>query len=300
MDSQSSPRIGVALGSGAARGLSHIPYIEAMDEMGLKPSIIAGTSIGALIGAGWANGMTGADLREHAFSVLGSFQQIAGKLWTGLPTLTGAFKTGLSFQVDARAITDAFLPEGFPDDFSALSIPLNVVATDLRGWEEVVIGAGPLRTAIAASLAIPSLFRSVSHAGRIFVVGGATNPLPLDRAAIGSDILVGIDVNGVADEKLTGIEPGVFDASFLASQIMSQTMIRNMIKHYPPDVYVQPAVNAFGILEFWRVREVLAAAETDKDRFKRALGTAIEGFEARRRGGLLTDALPAEANGRQP
>ena len=249
-----SARIGVALGSGAARGLTHITYIEAMDELGLKPSMIAGTSIGALIGAGWAYGMTGKDLREHAYTVLGSFQQITGKIFSTLPSLTGVFKTGLSFQVDARAITDAFLPEGFPDDFAALEIPLNVIATDLRAWEEVVIGEGPLRTAIAASLAIPSLFRAVTHEGRIFVDGGATNPLPLDRATIGADILVGIDVNGEADEKLAGIEPGLFDASFLASQIMSQTMISNMAKRYPPDVYVRPAVNTFGFLEFWRVR----------------------------------------------
>lgn len=290
MSMSSSPRIGIALGSGAARGLTHISYIEAMDELGVKPSIIAGCSIGALIGAGWANGMSGADLRQHAFSMLGSFQQIAGRLWSTFPTLTGVFKTGLSMQIDARSVADAFLPEGFPEDFDALAIPLNVIATDLRAWEEVVIGAGALRPAIAASLAIPSLFRSVSHAGRIFVDGGATNPLPLDRAAIGSDILVAVDVNGVADARLTGIEPGVFDAGFLASQIMSQTLIRNMAKRFPPDVYVRPEVNDFGIMEFWRVKEILAASDAGKDQFKRDLEAAIESFEAQRRAGTLTAA----------
>src|SRR3954468_13892191 len=75
------PRIGVALGGGSARGLTHIPFIEAMDELGLKPSTIAGTSIGALIGAGWANGMSGAELREHALSVLGTMRIIAARLW---------------------------------------------------------------------------------------------------------------------------------------------------------------------------------------------------------------------------
>lgn len=290
MSTSSSPRIGIALGSGAARGLTHISYIEAMDELGVKPSIIAGCSIGALIGAGWANGMSGADLRQHAFSMLGSFQQIAGRLWSTFPTLTGVFKTGLSMQIDARSVADAFLPEGFPEDFDALAIPLNVIATDLRAWEEVVIGAGALRPAIAASLAIPSLFRSVSHAGRIFVDGGATNPLPLDRAAIGSDILVAVDVNGVADARLTGIEPGVFDAGFLASQIMSQTLIRNMAKRFPPDVYVRPEVNDFGIMEFWRVKEILAASDAGKDQFKRDLEAAIESFEAQRRAGTLTAA----------
>jgi NTE family protein len=292
MSSSSTPRIGVALGSGAARGLTHISYIEAMDELGVKPSNIAGCSIGALIGAGWANGMTGAALRDHAFAMLGSFQQIAGRLWSTFPTLTGVFKTGLTMQIDARSVSDAFLPAGFPEDFGDLAVPFNVIATDLRAWEEVVIGAGPLRPAIAASLAIPSLFRSVSHNGRIFVDGGATNPLPLDRAAIGADILVAIDVNGVADARLAGIEPGVFDAGLLASQIMSQTLIRNMAKRFPPDVYVRPEVTGFGIMEFWRVKELLAASDAGKDQFKRDLETAIEGFEARRRGGRLTDAQP--------
>ena len=75
------PRIGVALGGGSARGLTHIPFIEAMDELGLKPSTIAGTSIGALIGSGWANGMTGRELREHAMNVLGTMRTIAGRIW---------------------------------------------------------------------------------------------------------------------------------------------------------------------------------------------------------------------------
>src|SRR5262245_52063250 len=75
------PRIGVALGGGSARGLTHIPFIEAMDELGLSPSVIAGTSIGALIGSGWANGMSGKELREHALSVLGTLRIIAGRLW---------------------------------------------------------------------------------------------------------------------------------------------------------------------------------------------------------------------------
>src|SRR4051794_18371411 len=75
------PRIGVALGGGSARGLTHIPFIEAMDELGLKPSVISGTSIGALIGAGWANGMSGQELREHVLGVLGTMRLIAARLW---------------------------------------------------------------------------------------------------------------------------------------------------------------------------------------------------------------------------
>ena len=99
------PRIGVALGGGSARGLTHIPYIEAMDEMGLRPSVIAGTSIGALIGSGWANGMTGAELRDHAFSVLGTMRIIAGRLWAAqIRNLGGLFQNGLNMQLDAARV----------------------------------------------------------------------------------------------------------------------------------------------------------------------------------------------------
>src|SRR5664279_1907974 len=96
------PRIGVALGGGSARGLTHIPFIEAMDEMGLKPSVIAGTSIGALIGAGWANGMSGEELREHALSVLGTMRLIAARLWKAqIRNVGGLLQNGFNLQLDA-------------------------------------------------------------------------------------------------------------------------------------------------------------------------------------------------------
>src|SRR6478735_5984953 len=114
-------RIGVALGSGAARGLAHIPYIEAMDELGLKPHVIAGTSIGALIGSGWANGMSGAELREHSYSVLGTLKIIAGRLWgSQVRNLGNFFQRGFNVQLDATQVVDAFLPDNFPVEFKDL------------------------------------------------------------------------------------------------------------------------------------------------------------------------------------
>ncbi|WP_127143564.1 patatin-like phospholipase family protein [Pelagibacterium montanilacus] len=275
----SSPRIGVALGGGAARGLSHIPYIEAMDEMGLYPAAIAGTSIGALIGAGWARGMTGKELREHATTVLGSFQLIAGTVLSAhRPSLIGMVQNGLSFQVDAESITGAFLPDGFPDAFSALRIPFSTVATDFYTWEQVVFREGSLRLAIAASMAIPAAFKPVRIEGATYIDGGVVNPVPLDLVAATSDILIGIDVNGTAMTPQDDQIPGMVDTGFVATQIMIDTIVRNMMERYPPDIYVQPSINAFGLLEFWRVKELLDAAEPDKDRFKRALEAKLEEF----------------------
>jgi hypothetical protein len=113
--SRAMPRIGVALGGGSARGLTHIPFIEAMDELGLKPSTIAGTSIGALIGSGWANGMTGKELREHALNVLGTMRTIAGRIWgQQIGNLGGIVRNGFNLQLDATRVVDAFPPTRSP------------------------------------------------------------------------------------------------------------------------------------------------------------------------------------------
>ncbi len=283
--SRGGPRIGVALGGGSARGLTHIPYIEAMDELGLKPSIISGTSIGALIGAGWANGMTGKELREHSYSVLGTLRIIAARLWGAqIRNIGGIFQTGLKVQLDAQRIVDAFLPQGFPADFKDLKIPLYVVATDFQSWHQAVFNAGPLRQAIAGSIAIPSFFKPVPFANHLLVDGGVVNPLPLDQAASGTDILIGVDVNGDPSELLNKTDHRALDMWFGAAQIMMHSLTAHMMSAYPPDIYVRPHLNSFGALEFWRVREIMAHVEKDKDNFKRQLARKIEIYMAQSAG----------------
>ena len=274
------PRIGVALGGGSARGLTHIPYIEAMDELGLKPSVIAGTSIGALLGSGWANGMTGAELRDHSFSVLGTMRTIAGRIWGGqFRGLGSLFQNGLNVQLDAAHVVDAFLPDPFPQNFDALKVPFYVVATDFQSWHQVVFDTGPLRPAIAGSIAIPTLFRPVPFAHHLLVDGGVVNPLPLDQAA-DCDVLVGIDVNGDPSARMNKVDHKPLDVWFGAAQIMMHSLIAHMMAAYPPDVYVRPHVDAFGTLEYWRAREIVEHASKDKDNFKRQLSRKIEAFIA--------------------
>lgn len=273
------PRIGVALGGGSARGLTHIPYIEAMDELGLKPSVISGTSIGALIGAGWANGMTGRELREHSFEVLGTLRTIAGRLWaTQIRGIGGLLKNGISMQLDAASIVDAFTPDGFPQDFKDLKVPLHVVATDFQSWHQVVFNSGALKPAIAGSIAIPSLFRPVTYNNHILVDGGVVNPLPLDQADIDTDFLIGIDVVGDPSIALTKTDHKALDIWFGSAQIMMHALTAHMMAAYPPDIYIRPHVANFGAMEFWRVREIITHAESEKDRFKRMLTHKIEAY----------------------
>jgi len=276
-------RIGVALGSGAARGLAHIPYIEALDELGLKPSVISGSSIGALIGSGWANGMSGAELREHAYGVLGSLQQIASTLWNrNRFSLKQMVEDGLSMQVNSMGITTAFLPDGFPDDFADLRIPFHAVATDFYAWKEMVFSSGPLRPAIAASLAIPSLFRPVKVEGRYYIDGGVTDPLPLGLIAGKCDVLIGIDVHRTPELLDASREPSITDSAVVATEIMSQKLVDATVLQYPPDVYVRAEVGPFGGSEFWRVREIVDNAAGDKDRFKRAVSDALLAYSIRK------------------
>ncbi len=279
MPKGNDPRIGVALGGGSARGLTHIPYIEAMDEMGLKPHVIAGTSIGALIGSGWANGMSGAELREHSLAVLGTMRIIASRLWGAqVRNLGNFFGAGFNVQLDATQVVNAFLPDSFPHDFKDLKTKFYVVATDFQSWHQAVFSEGPLRSAIAGSIAIPSLFRPVPFANHLLVDGGVVNPLPLDQASAETDILVGIDVNGDPSEQLTKSNHNAIDVWFGSAQIMMHSLTAHMMAAYPPDVYVRPHLSSFGALEFWRVREILAHVEKDKDNFKRALAGRIEAF----------------------
>jgi NTE family protein len=274
------PRIGVALGGGSARGLTHIPYIEAMDELGLKPAVIAGTSIGALLGAGWASGMSGGELRDHSFKVLGTMRTIAGHIWgRQFRNLGALFHNGLSMQLDAMQVVENFLPDEFVQSFEELKVPLYVVATDFQSWHQVVFSAGALRPAIAGSIAIPTLFKPVHFANHLLVDGGVVNPLPLDQAA-DCDILIGIDVNGDPSGRLNKLDYKPLDVWFGAAQIMMHSLIAHMMAAYPPDVYARPHVDAFGAMEYWRVREIVEAATKEKDNFKRQLTRKIDAFIA--------------------
>lgn len=284
MGTISDPRIGIALGGGSARGLAHVPFMEAMDELGLRPARIAGTSIGALLGAGWAAGLSGKDIRELSFDMLGSMNGLFGRLFaTQMRSVRQSFRTGISIQLDPEQIFDSFTPPGFPKAFADLRIPFTCVATDFKSWHQVVFHEGLLRPAVAGSLAVPSLYRPVNHQGRMLVDGGVTNPMPLDAVASDADILIGIDVNGDPQDWPEARIPSPLDIALGSAQIMMHSLIANMIAAYRPDLYFRPRIKAVGAYEYWKVREIIAASEADKDRFKHALTARIEAFIASQR-----------------
>ena len=283
MSTIGDPRIGIALGGGSARGLAHIAFIEAMDELGLRPASIAGTSIGALLGSGWASGLSGRDIRQIAYDMLGSMNGLLGRLFAlQMPSVQRLFTEGISLQVDPVRVVETVLPASMPRRLEDLAIPFSSVATDFKAWHQVVFSTGPLVPAVAGSLAIPSVFKPVAHNDTLLVDGGVVNPLPLDVAAPNSDILIGIDVNGDPFDWPRDTIPSPIDIGLGATQIMMHQLTAHMIAAYPPDLYFRPHLNSFGLQEFWRVREIIAAGEENKERFKRALSEKVEAFIAAR------------------
>jgi NTE family protein len=274
------PRIGVALGSGSARGLTLVPYLEAMDELGLKPAVISGSSIGAWIGSGWAAGMSGLEIREHSIEVLGSVRAISSRMWAAkVRGFRDMFKSGFPVQFDAERILNAFKPAQLPKTFGELKIPLFVVATDFQSWHQLVFHSGPLIRAIAGSVAIPSLFKPVKYGDNLLVDGGVINPLPLDVVSNwGADIVVALDVNGNPGELEPGRIPGAINIGFGSAQIMTSALINNSLAAHPPDVYTRTPVAKFGGFDYLKVREIFEAADKRKDSFKRDISAAIERF----------------------
>lgn len=274
------PRIALALGSGGARGLAHIPVIEVFDELGITPSAIAGCSMGAVIGAGYAAGMTGKDMRAFAIDSLrqqGDFtRRLLAMQWTSLRERWRETRSlrQVSLQLEATGIAEEFLPPELPKTFEELRIPLTVVATDYRERSEVIYRKGLLRPAVAGSMAIPGLLRPVEFEGRLLIDGGAVNPLPFDLLRKEADIVVAVDITRLR-EAPDGI-PDPIQVLFNATDIMTHAIVSEKLKHSAPDILLRPNVSAFGALDFPRALPILKASEPIKEELKRKLGALLE------------------------
>lgn len=270
-------RIGLALGGGGARGMAHILVCEVFDELGVRPALIAGTSIGAIIGAGYAAGFTGREMRDVTVAFYSKRREVLARLWKARPLAFTDILRGRSLtpQFDARVILESFVPgfELLPETFEELSIPLKVVACDFYAWTEAILDEGLLRPAIAASISIPALFRPVNLDGRVLIDGGACNPLPFDHVA-DCDITVACDVAGGPTET-PDRPPGLLECVVGAAQISMQSVIREKLKWHQPDVLVRPDINGVFIMDFLKTQAILEMNVAFKDDLKRRLDHAI-------------------------
>ena len=261
------PSIGLVLGGGGARGLAHILMLEVFDELGIKPKIIAGTSIGALYGVAYAAGLSAREIRSHTEEMLTKRIGLVRDLFAARVQRNGRFWDLVSARSAFLApgvLLDLVLPAGVPQTFDELSIPLRVVASDFYALEAAVFSTGPVRPAVAASLALPVIFEPLLIDGRTLIDGGLTNPLPFDLIAGEADILVAIDGSGTTVPSPSRPRPTALEALFASSFLFERSIVREKLKAHRPDIYIDAGTGRYQALEFLKVREILAAAEPAK------------------------------------
>lgn len=281
-------RIGIALGSGSARGWSHIGVLGALAETGIEPSIIAGCSIGALVGAASAAGRL-ADLERWALSL--TWREIAGMLDV---RLTGG---GL---IGGRQIVDALRGFGIEGSIEALPRRFVAIATDLATGREIWLERGPIADAVRASISLPGIFAPARIDGRWLVDGGLVNPVPVSACrAFGADIILAVNLNGdivgrrtpdpgeaappvkpetvdrltaflPADARASAARwildvlrpgpttPGYFGVLTDSINIMQDQITRSRLAGEPPHVMLVPRLADFGLMEFNRAAEAIA------------------------------------------
>jgi len=268
--------LALALGGGGARGLAHVAVMEALDEIGARPVAIAGSSIGAAIGAAYAAGLSGKAIRRHVIALAhGRGETIARLFGARTVTLSSmiAAPFGNPMLLDAQKLCAAFLPAAVPDDFAQLEIPLIVPATDLYGRSEVAFTAGPLKIAIAASMAVPGLVRPIEHDGRVLVDGAAVNPLPFEHLRERADVILAVDTT-VGPIAPRGV-PDPWENLFATLQVMSHTIVAEKLKHGAPDVLIRPELSAFRLLDFFHASAILRAAEPVKAQVKERVAALL-------------------------
>lgn len=195
---QPRPKIGLALGSGSARGLAHLGVIRALSDAGIEVDCIAGTSIGALIGAIHAAGKW--EELEFTFKAF-DWRKTLSFFDVVLP------KSGL---IDGARVANMVRAHIHAEAIEALPIPFAAVATDLTSGEEVILDRGDVIEAVRASISVPGIFTPQRGNGRILVDGGLSNPVPVSVArALGADIVIAVDLNNeiVAGKNLKPLQP---------------------------------------------------------------------------------------------
>lgn len=262
-----SPTLTVALSGGGVAGLGHIPVLAALDELGVIPTAISGTSMGALLAACYAAGMSAADIEQHVLEIAHSplvyTRQYLSSGWQGL--LTGS--------IHPEHVVDTIAPDLLPALVSDLYIPTTIVATDFHRREAVLFREENLRKSLAASIAIPGVFKPVKWDNRVLVDGGVCNNLPVDVLPE-SDYTLAVDV---ASEPVSEDDsvPGTLTAVTSSVRIMLQALTMLQIKQRENVIFVQPESSAVSPLDLGKLEKAIAISKPQTELVKRRLEAAF-------------------------
>jgi NTE family protein len=238
------PRIGLALGGGAARGFAHIGVIQVLEEAGIKPELVVGTSAGSLVAAMYASGKSGAEL---------------GKLALGMDE---SALTDWSFPgrgvIRGEALARYVREQTGGQPIEKMALPLGIVATDLDSGQPILFQRGDPGVAVRASSAVPAIFQPVRIGDREYVDGGLVSPVPVRFARqMGAELVLAVDISSPPDGQATGDPMRLLLQTFA---IMGKSI--NTLELRDADVVLRPRLNGVGSADFMaRQRAILAGRE---------------------------------------
>ncbi len=251
---KSKKKIGLALGGGGARGIAHIGVLKVLEKNGIKPDFIAGTSIGAFIGACYCLGMTAEEL-EKEVKRLGNKRKI--------------FSDFLDFSSPRKSILKGKKLKKYFNNFLGkdlkfgdLKIPLQIVSTDLGTGEEVIIKRGRVVNAIMSSVCVPGIFPPIEMGGRYLIDGGVVNPVPIDVAkSMGSDFVIGVDLISNSKGKIK--DTGAVSVLFQAYEIIRRQAMNFKTAHCSKEaISISPKLNSAGYaFKFYDLEKFIESGE---------------------------------------
>jgi NTE family protein len=287
------PRIGLALGSGSARGWAHIGAIRALEERGVKPDLICGTSIGALVGAAYASGELDRLERWVAGLARTTVVRLMDLTWRG-----GLIRGNRLFTLFRTIFEDR--------DIEALPVPYGAVATELYSGRELWLRSGKVFDAVRASCAMPGLFTPVVREGSVLVDGGLVNPVPVSMCrALGAELVIAVDLSWgklgpyrdrqreksanrgrkVAPRESPGwlerlrarwgqgkvkpeetIIPSIFEVFMTSLDVVEVRVARSRLAGEPADVLLTPLLPDFATMDFHRAKEAIAEGRAAVER----------------------------------
>lgn len=286
-------KLGLALGSGSARGWAHIGILRALVDAGHTPDIVVGCSVGAFVGAAYADG----DLDKLQTWVEGlAWKDVLGLLDPGL---------GNGGLLKGDKLVDFFSRHFVDRDFSSLPLPFGCVATDLASGREVWLREGSVAHAVRASIALPGLFAPLERNGRLLVDGGLVNPVPVSLArAMGADVVIAVDLGsdrvgsalrrphldegaevaapwsqrllqGLGLKRNGDLLPSMAGVISTSIHIMQTRIAQSRLAGEPADVLLAPRLGHLGLMDYHRGGEAIEEGRAAVARMRAAIDFAL-------------------------